>query len=90
MYDAADSILAQKISQVEGVGQVFVGGGAKPAVRVEVNPGQLSALGIGLEDVRGALGDGQRQFSKVSCPDGQHSARSTPTTNSSTPTIPPR
>src|SRR5881296_2435608 len=38
MYDAADSILAQKLSQVEGIGQVFVGGGAKPAVRTEVNP----------------------------------------------------
>ncbi|HXD95996.1 MAG TPA: efflux RND transporter permease subunit, partial [Candidatus Acidoferrum sp.] len=38
MYDAADSILAQKLSQVEGVGQVIVGGGAKPAVRVRVDP----------------------------------------------------
>ena len=38
MYDAADSILAQKLSQVEGVGQVIVGGGAQPAVRVELNP----------------------------------------------------
>ena len=38
MYDVADSILAQKLSQMEGIGQVFVGGGAKPAVRVEVNP----------------------------------------------------
>jgi multidrug efflux pump len=38
MYDAADSILAQKLAQVEGVGQVFVGGGARPAVRAEVNP----------------------------------------------------
>ena len=55
LYDAADSILAQKLSQVEGVGQVFVGGGAKPAVRVQVDPGQLSALGYGLEDVRAGL-----------------------------------
>jgi multidrug efflux pump len=55
MYDAADSILAQKISQVEGVGQVVVGGGAKPAVRVQVNPTQLSSYGLGLEDVRSAL-----------------------------------
>src|SRR6202011_5830560 len=38
MYDAADSILSQKLAQVEGVGQVFVGGGAKPAVRAEINP----------------------------------------------------
>ena len=55
MYDAADSILAQKISQVEGVGQVTVGGGAKPAVRVQVNPTQLTAYGLNLEDVRTAL-----------------------------------
>ncbi|HZU09846.1 MAG TPA: multidrug efflux RND transporter permease subunit, partial [Pseudacidobacterium sp.] len=55
MYDAADSILAQKISQIQGVGQVFVGGSAQPAVRVEVNPMQLSSYGIGLEGVRTAL-----------------------------------
>ena len=55
MYDAADSILAQKIAQVEGVGQVIVGGGAKPAVRVQANPTQLSAYGIGMDDVRNAL-----------------------------------
>jgi multidrug efflux pump len=55
MYDASDSILAQKISQVEGVGQVITGGGAKPAVRVQVNPTQLSNYGIGLDDVQNAL-----------------------------------
>ncbi len=55
VYDAADSILAQKISQVEGVGQVFVGGGAKPAVRVQVDPNLIAKLGIGLEQVRAAL-----------------------------------
>ncbi len=55
MYDAADSILAQKIAQVEGVGQVIVGGGAKPAVRVQTNPTQLAAYGIGMDDVRNAL-----------------------------------
>ncbi|MFY9584818.1 MAG: multidrug efflux RND transporter permease subunit [Candidatus Acidiferrales bacterium] len=56
IYDAADSILAQKLAQVEGVGQVFVGGGARPAVRAEVNPTLLNKLGIGLERVRAALG----------------------------------
>src|SRR5438045_6742748 len=55
MYDAADSILAQKLSQVEGIGQVFVGGGAKPAVRAEVNPNLLNKLGVGLDTVRTAL-----------------------------------
>src|SRR5437667_8329511 len=56
MYDAADSILAQKLAQVNGVGQVFVGGGARPAVRAEVNPTLLNKLGVGLEQVRTALG----------------------------------
>ena len=55
MYDAADSILEQKLSQIEGVGQVFVGGSALPAVRVELNPTQLNNLGVGLEDVRTVL-----------------------------------
>jgi multidrug efflux pump len=55
MYDAASSILQQKLSQVEGVGQVNVGGGALPAVRVEVNPTALNSLGLGLADVRTAL-----------------------------------
>src|SRR5579859_7930646 len=56
IYDAADSVLQQKISQVPGVGQSFVGGSASPAVRVEANPMQLSAFGIGLESVRTTLG----------------------------------
>src|SRR6516165_454307 len=55
VYDAADSILAQKLSQVEGVGQVFVGGSASPAVRVQVNPTALASYGIGLEQVRTVL-----------------------------------
>jgi multidrug efflux pump len=55
MYDAADSILAQKLAQVDGVGQVFVGGAAQPAVRAEVNPTLLNKLGIGLDTVRNAL-----------------------------------
>jgi multidrug efflux pump len=55
MYDAADSILAQKLAQVEGVGQVFVGGAAQPAVRAEVNPTLLNKLGVGLDTVRNAL-----------------------------------
>ena len=55
MYDAADSILAQKISQVNGVGQVFVGGSSRPAVRIEANPTSLNAMGVGLEAVRTAM-----------------------------------
>ena len=55
IYDLADSILAQKISQISGIGQVFVGGSSSPAVRVELNPMQLGANGIGLDAVRTAL-----------------------------------
>ncbi len=55
MYDAASSILSQKLSQIEGVGQVVVGGSALPGVRVELNPTQLDSYGIGLEDVRTML-----------------------------------
>ena len=55
VYDAADSILAQKLAQVEGVGQVFVWGSARPAVRVQVNPAQLNDYGISMETVRAAL-----------------------------------
>ncbi len=55
MYDAADSILAQKLAQVAGVGQVFVGGAAQPAVRAELNPTLLNKLGVGLDTVRNAL-----------------------------------
>ncbi len=55
MYDAGSTILAQKISQVKGVGQVTVGGSSLPAVRVELNPGALARAGIGAEDVRTAI-----------------------------------
>jgi len=55
MYDAASSILQQKLSQVPGIGQVFVGGSSLPAVRVELNPLTLSKYGLSLEKVRGLL-----------------------------------
>ncbi len=56
LYDACDSILAQKIAQVPGVGQTFCGGSAKPSVRIEANPMQLAHYGIGLEALRAAVG----------------------------------
>jgi multidrug efflux pump len=56
IYDVADTVLGQKLAQVEGVGQVFVGGGARPAVRAELNPTLLYKLGIGLDTIRTALG----------------------------------
>lgn len=55
MYDAASTILQQKIAQVEGVGQVFVGGSSLPAVRVELVPGILNNMGISLPDVANVL-----------------------------------
>src|ERR1700732_5312840 len=55
LYDLCDSFLAQKIAQVDGVGQVRISGGAKPAVRVDLNPNALAHYGIGLEEVRAAL-----------------------------------
>ena len=55
LYDAASTILAQKLSQVKGVGQVNVGGSSLPAVRVELNPAQLNHYGISPETVRGMI-----------------------------------
>jgi len=55
LYDLASTVLQQKIAQVDGVGQVFVGGGSLPAVRVELNPAAVSRYGLSLEDVRGVL-----------------------------------
>jgi len=55
IYDQANTILSQKLSQINGVGQVYVGGGANPAVRAELNPDLLNNAGIGLEAVRTAL-----------------------------------
>ena len=57
MYDAADSIISQKLLQIPGVGDVAVGGGAQPGIRVEVNPTQLNHYGLDLEDIRTTLAD---------------------------------
>ena len=72
IYDMADSILAQKISQIQGVGQCFVGGSAQPAVRVEVNPMQLGSNGIGLEAVRTALANANANRPKGAFQDPTH------------------
>ena len=55
MYDAASTIVAQKLSQLGGVGQVTVGGSSLPAVRVELNPTALNRLSIGFDEVRTAI-----------------------------------
>jgi len=66
MYDVASTVLQQKLSQLEGVGQVFVGGGSLPSVRVELNPTSLAHYGIGLEGVRNMLAN-----ANVNRPKGQ-------------------
>ncbi len=71
IYDAADSILAQKLAQVEGVGQVTVGGGAKPAVRVELNPRALESYKIGLDQVRTTLANANANHPKGSLGGGE-------------------
>jgi multidrug efflux pump len=55
LYDSADSVIQQQLSQVNGVGQITLGGGALPSVRVELQPGKLNSYGIGMEDVRAAI-----------------------------------
>jgi multidrug efflux pump len=56
LYDSADTIIQQQLSQISGVGQITLGGSALPSVRVELEPDKLDSYGIGLEDVRAAIG----------------------------------
>ena len=70
MYDAASTIMAQKLSQVSGVGQVTVGGSSLPAVRVELNPTALNKYGIGLEQVRTVLSAANANTPKGHLSDG--------------------
>jgi len=86
IFDAAATILQQRLSQVAGIGQVEVAGSALPAVRVELNPHALSKYGIGLEDVRaaiaaananspkGALEDGTRRYQVYTSDQANHAA----------------
>ena len=55
LYDSADTVIQQQLSQVAGVGQITLGGGALPSVRIELEPDKLSGYGIGMEDVRAAV-----------------------------------
>ncbi len=71
MYDAADTIIGQKLSQVDGIGNVTVGGGSQPAVRVELNPLQLGHYGISLETVRAAITSTNANRPKGSLEDDQ-------------------
>ena len=55
LYDSADSVIQQQLSQIDGVGQITLGGSALPSVRAELQPDKLNSYGIGLEDVRAAI-----------------------------------
>ena len=72
LYDAADSILAQKLAQVEGVGQVFTWGSSRPAVRVSVNPSLVNSYGISLETVRKGLQSANANLAKGAVADSTH------------------
>ena len=71
IYDAADSIIGQKLSQVPGVGQVFIGGSSQPAVRIEANPTILNRLGLGLEALRTAVASENVNLAKGSIENGR-------------------
>ena len=71
MYDLASNILQQRLSQLDGIGQVYIFGGALPAVRIELNPHALSKYGIGPEDVRAALASANANSPKGAIEDGE-------------------
>jgi multidrug efflux pump len=72
IYDAADSVIAQKLRQTSGIGEVFIGGGARPAVRVQVNPGLLNTYGISLEDIRSVLSSANSNRPKGQLSNSEH------------------
>ncbi len=72
IYDQGNSILSQKLSQVPGVGQVYVGGGANPAVRAEVDPNLLNKFGVGLDAVRAAISSSDANSPKGRVADATH------------------
>ena len=72
IYDVADSIIAQKLSQISGVGQINIGGSSQPAVRIDLNPMALAHYGIGLEDVRHILQTANANSPKGSLSDQNH------------------
>jgi multidrug efflux pump len=72
VYDAASRVLEQRLSQIDGVGQVILGGAALPAVRVDLNPLALAKYGIGLEDVRAALASANANSPKGIIEQGGH------------------
>jgi multidrug efflux pump len=74
LYDAASTIMSQKLSQIEGVGQVTVGGSSLPSVRVELNPVQLNGFGLGVQNVQSMLSAQNANIPKGQISDGQTTA----------------
>jgi len=74
LYDAASTIIQQRLLQIQGVGQVNIGGGALPAVRVDVNPTQLNSFGLSLEDVRAMLNRQNANLAKGQVADARTTA----------------
>ena len=74
LYDAASTIMQQRLSQIQGVGQINVGGRSLPAVRVDVNPTQLNSFGLGLQDVSAMLSRQNSNSPKGQIVDGTSSA----------------
>ena len=72
LYDAASNVLQQRLSQLDGIGQVSIGGATLPAVRVELNPTAMFKYGIGLEDVRAALASANANSPKGAIEEGDH------------------
>jgi len=72
LYDAASTVLTQKISQIDGIGQVTVGGSSLPAVRVELNPNALTKYGISTESVRNSINDNNPNRPKGALEDDEH------------------
>jgi multidrug efflux pump len=72
LYDAASNVLQQRLSQLDGIGQVSIGGATLPAVRVELNPTAMFKYGIGLEDVRAALASANANSPKGAIEEGGH------------------
>jgi len=72
MYDIASTVLQQKISQLDGVGQIFVGGSSLPAVRVDLNPMALARYGIGLNEVQRVLATANVNRPKGQLDDGRY------------------
>jgi multidrug efflux pump len=74
LYDAASTIMSQKLSQIQGVGQVTVGGSSLPSVRVELNPVQLNGYGLGVQDVQRMLGVQNANLPKGQISNGETTA----------------